>query len=88
MAYDIRKTVTTSFKETIDNLKAELQKQGFGVITEIDLKSKFKEKLSKEFRNYSILGACNPALAYEAVQKDSHIGVMLPCNVLVQEHEN
>ena len=58
------------------------------MITEIDLKSKFKEKLSKEFRNYSILGACNPALAYEAVQKDSHIGVMLPCNVLVQEHEN
>jgi uncharacterized protein (DUF302 family) len=88
MAYDISKTVETSFEETVDHMTSELQHEGFGIITEIDLKAKFKEKLSKEFRNYKILGACNPALAYEAIQKESHIGVMLPCNVLVQEHEN
>ena len=54
----------------------------------VNLKSKFKEKLDKDFRNYKILGACNPKLAYEAIQNESHIGVMLPCNVLVQEHED
>lgn len=88
MAYDISKIVKTSFQETVDRVTSELQQEGFGIITEIDLKSKFKEKLSKDFRNYTILGACNPKLAFDAVQKESHIGVMLPCNVLVQEHEN
>ena len=88
MAYEISKTVDGSFQETIDHLTAELQQQGFGIITEIDLKAKFKEKLGKDFRNYKILGACNPALAFDAIQRDSHIGVMLPCNVLIQEHEN
>lgn len=88
MAYDISKTVETSFEETVDHITTELQNEGFGIITEIDLKSKFKEKLSKDFRNYKILGACNPKIAFEAIQKESHIGVMLPCNVLVQEHEN
>ena len=88
MTYDISKTVTTSFNETVDRITSELQKEGFGIITEIDLRSKFKEKLGKDFRNYKILGACNPKLAFEAVQKESHIGVMLPCNVLVQEHDN
>lgn len=87
MAYDISKIVKTHFDETVDRVISELQKEGFGIITEIDLKSKFSEKLGKDFRNYKILGACNPKLAFEAVQKDSHIGVMLPCNVLVQEHE-
>lgn len=87
MTYDISKTVSTSFNETVERVAFELQKEGFGIITEIDLKAKFSEKLGKEFRNYKILGACNPKLAFEAVQKESHIGVMLPCNVLVQEHE-
>jgi len=88
MAYDISKTVNTSFQETIDHVTSELQEEGFGIITSIDLKSKFKEKLGKDFRNYTILGACSPKLAFEAIQKESHIGVMLPCNVLIQEHEN
>lgn len=88
MTYTISKSVTTSFDETVNRVTSELQKEGFGIITEIDLKSKFREKLGKDFRNYKILGACNPKLAFEAVQKESHIGVMLPCNVLVQEHEN
>lgn len=88
MRYDISKSVRTPFNETVERVTSELQKEGFGIITEIDLKSKFNEKLGKDFRNYKILGACNPKLAFEAVQKESHIGVMLPCNVLVQEHEN
>jgi uncharacterized protein (DUF302 family) len=88
MDYDISRMVTTSFEDTIDHLTSELKKEGFGILTEIDLQAKFKEKLNKEFRKYKILGACNPALAYEAVQTDHHIGVMLPCNILVQEHEN
>lgn len=88
MDYAISKTVNTNFQDTISRLTSELTNEGFGIITEIDLKAKFKEKLKKDFRNYMILGACNPALAYEAIQKESHIGVMLPCNVLVQEHEN
>lgn len=72
----------------MNRVTSELQKEGFGIITEIDLRSKFREKLGKDFRNYKILGACNPKLAYEAIQKESHIGVMLPCNLLVQEHED
>ena len=88
MDYAISKSVTMSFNDTVNRVSSELQKEGFGIITEIDLKSKFREKLGKDFRKYTILGACNPKLAYEAIQKESHIGVMLPCNVLVQEHED
>jgi uncharacterized protein (DUF302 family) len=88
MDYAISKSVTMSFNDTVNRVSSELQKEGFGIITEIDLKSKFREKLGKDFRNYTILGACNPKLAYEAIEKESHIGVMLPCNVLVQEHED
>lgn len=86
MTYEISKKVTGSFSEIVNRVTSELQKEGFGIITEIDLKAKFSEKLGKDFRNYKILGACNPKLAYEAIEKESHIGVMLPCNVLVQEH--
>lgn len=88
MNYEISKRVNTKFDETIIQVTEELKKQGFGVITEIDLKSKFAEKLNKSFRNYKILGACNPKLAYEAIQKESRIGVMLPCNIVVQEYED
>ena len=86
MSYNISKQVSGSFKDTINKVTAELKKEGFGIITEVDLKDKFKEKLNLDFRNYTILGACNPRLAYEAVQQEDKIGVMLPCNVLVQEH--
>jgi uncharacterized protein (DUF302 family) len=65
-----------------------LANRGFGIITTIDLKSVFKNKLNVDFRNYIILGACNPDFAYKAVSMESHIGVMLPCNIVVQQHEN
>lgn len=88
MNYTISKKVNKDFQQAIKEVTAELQKEGFGIITEVDLKGKFKDKLQVDFRNYTILGACNPALAYKAIQQEPGIGVMLPCNVLVQEHEN
>ncbi|OQP66574.1 hypothetical protein A3860_13925 [Niastella vici] len=88
MNYNISKKLQISFQEAINKVTDELKKEGFGIITEIDLKEKFKEKIGVDFRRYTILGACNPKLAYEAVQLEDKIGVMLPCNILVQEHEN
>lgn len=88
MNYSINKRVSYDFDKAVATVSAELKKEGFGVITEIDLKEKFKEKLNVDFRNYKILGACNPALAYKAIQMEPAIGVMLPCNVLVQETED
>lgn len=87
MNYHFSKKTTASFQEAISDIRAALQNEGFGIISEIDLKEKFKEKLQVDFRNYTILGACNPKLAYQAIGQDDKIGVMLPCNVLVQEHE-
>lgn len=88
MDFTINKKVNSSFNDTIKIVTEELKKEGFGVLTEIDLKDKFKEKLGIDFHNYTILGACNPALAYKAVQIEPNIGAMLPCNVLVQEKPN
>jgi uncharacterized protein (DUF302 family) len=85
MSYYIRKKLGGSFEKTVDELKEELKKEGFGVISEIDLREKFKEKLGVNFRKYTILGACNPKLAYDAIEHEPNIGVMLPCNILVQE---
>jgi uncharacterized protein (DUF302 family) len=76
------------FKEAVEKITASLKEQGFGIITTIDLKSIFKTKSGIDFRDYMILGACNPDFAYKAVTLESHIGVMLPCNVVVQAHEN
>lgn len=87
MNYNISKKINKSFTEVINSVSEALKKEGFGIISQVDLKDKFKEKLDIDFRNYTILGACNPALAYKAVQLEDKIGVMLPCNVLVQEHE-
>lgn len=86
MSYNISKKVKSGFDKTIYRVTEELKKEGFGIITEVDLREKFKEKLDVDFRNYTILGACNPKLAYEAVQQEDKIGIMLPCNILVQEH--
>jgi uncharacterized protein (DUF302 family) len=86
MNYTISKKLSKGFDEAVQKLKEALQEEGFGVITEVDLKEKFKDKLNVDFRRYTIFGACNPALAYEAVQLEPTIGVMLPCNVLVQEN--
>ena len=88
MAYNLTKLVGYSFQEALEKTKTVLSNEGFGVISEIDLKEKFKEKLDLDFREYKILGACNPKLAYQAIEQEDKIGVLLPCNVLVQEHEN
>ncbi|AEV97215.1 hypothetical protein A4D02_17385 [Niastella koreensis] len=88
MNYNISKKLQIGFQEAINKVTDELKKEGFGIITVIDLKEKFKEKVGVDFRRYTILGACNPKIAYEAVQLEDKIGVMLPCNILVQEHEN
>jgi len=85
MDYYFNKTVEGTFEEirekTIDSLKAE----GFGVLTEIDVKETLKKKLDVDFRKYAILGACNPPFAYKALQAEDKIGLMLPCNVIIQE---
>ena len=78
----------TPFQTTVDKITENLKQQGFGIITTIDVKNTFKEKLGIDFRNYRILGVCNPQYAHKAISLESHIGVMLPCNVVIQEHEN
>ncbi|MFW6370197.1 MAG: DUF302 domain-containing protein [Bacteroidota bacterium] len=77
-----------SFKEVYDAVKERLTKEGFGIPTEVNLKDVFKMKLDVDFKNYVILGACNPSSALKAVQSEKNIGVLLPCSVVVQEHEN
>lgn len=79
---------TTNFEEAIVSLTESLKAEGFGVITTIDMRSTFKKKLDVDFRNYTILGACHPNSAYKAVSSEPNIGVFLPCNVIVQQHEN
>ena len=78
MSYHNTKTVTTNFEDTIAKVTEELKKEGFGVLTEIDVKETLKRKLDVDFRNYTILGACNPPLAYKALSEEENIGVMLP----------
>ena len=85
MSYYFNKTVAMSFDEAVDRVKAELKKDGFGVLTEIDVRKTLHEKLGVEFRPYRILGACNPAYAYKALTAEDKIGTMLPCSVIVQE---
>jgi len=81
-------TSKKSFEEVVTKITENLQKQGFGIITSIDMKDTLKKKLGINFRNYRILGACNPEFAYKVISLNSQIGLMLPCNILVQEHEN
>lgn len=88
MSYHFSKKTDLSFNEAIDRTTAILKEEGFGVLTEIDIKETLKKKLDVDFRNYRILGACNPPLAHKALTAEEHIGLMLPCNVIVQEHEN
>ncbi|AFL79694.1 hypothetical protein Aeqsu_0166 [Aequorivita sublithincola DSM 14238] len=89
MNYYISTTLkNTSFKEAIEKTTAALKKEGFGVLTEIDIKATLKNKLDADFYNYTILGACNPEMAHQALQSENKIGTMLPCNVIVQERES
>ncbi|HYX05467.1 MAG TPA: DUF302 domain-containing protein [Bacteroidales bacterium] len=88
MKYYIEKTTNYSFEEAVDKTTEELKKEGFGVLSEINIHEKLNEKLGVDFRKYKILGACNPPNAYKALQQENKIGTMLPCNVIVQELEN
>ena len=83
--YGFSKTVPLSYDEAIVKTTAALKEQGFGVLCEIDIKEKLKEKLGVDFRRYTILGACNPPLAYKTLQEEINIGLLLPCNVIVYE---
>ena len=85
MSYYFSKTIDTGFEQAVANVTEKLKAEGFGILTEIDVKSTLKKKLDVDFRNYRILGACNPPFAYEALQAEDKIGTMLPCNVIVQE---
>lgn len=89
MSYYFTKTLKgKSFGEVLELVTSELKNEGFGLITEIDMKETLKNKIGVDFKNYRILGACNPHFAYKALQKEDKIGVFLPCNVIVEEHEN
>jgi uncharacterized protein (DUF302 family) len=85
MAYYFTKIVARSFDETLAKLTDESKKEGFGILTEIDVKETLKKKLNVDFRQYKILGTCNPSFAYRALQAEDKIGILLPCNVIIQE---
>ncbi|WP_026709228.1 DUF302 domain-containing protein [Flavobacterium frigidarium] len=88
MKYYISKKINTNFEQAVHLVTESLKKEGFGILTEINLQEKLKEKLDVDFRKYKILGACNPAYAYKAIQQEDKIGTMLPCSVIVQELGN
>ena len=88
MSYYFNKIINCSFQEAIDKATNELKKEGFGIITEINVTDTFKKKLDVDFRNYRILGACSPKHAYRAMLSEDKIGTMLPCNVIVQQIES
>jgi uncharacterized protein (DUF302 family) len=85
MSYYFSKTLGISFDEAVARVTEHLKKEGFGILTEIDVKETIKKKLNLDFRKYKILGACNPPFAHRALQVEDKIGTMLPCNVIVQE---
>jgi uncharacterized protein (DUF302 family) len=87
MDYGYRKKVDIPYEDAVGRTKEELQKEGFGVLTEIDVKATLKKKLDVDFDNYIILGACNPPFAWEALKNERDIGLLLPCNVIVYEAE-
>lgn len=86
MTYHFSKVLAMPFEQAVSEVTDALKKEGFGILTEIDVRETMKKKLEAEFRNYKILGACNPSLAYQALQAEDKIGTMLPCNVIVQQH--
>lgn len=88
MAYQISKVSNLDFKSALMKLKEEMKKEGFGVLTEIDIKKTLKEKLDVDYEDYVIVGACNPPFAYKALQAEKEIGLMLPCNIIVYTKGN
>ena len=85
MSYYFARTIKASFEDAVSRTREALKAEGFGVITEIDVQKTLKSKIDVDFRPYLILGACNPAMAYEALQVEDKVGTMLPCNVVVQQ---
>lgn len=88
MKYYISKHLNSSFESAVEKVKESLKTEGFGVLCEINIQEKLKEKLGVDFRKYTILGACNPSYAHKALIVEDKIGTMLPCNVIVQERNN
>lgn len=88
MSYHFSTTIHLPFDDALSVVTEVLKRHGFGILTEIDVKQTLKKKLDVEFRPYRILGACNPEMAHRALQAEDKIGTMLPCNVLVQQHED
>ena len=86
MSYYFSTTLKTPFEDAFSGVMEALKKEGFGILTDIDVKATLKKKLDVDFKNYRILGACNPPFAYQALQAEDKIGTMLPCNVIVQEN--
>ena len=88
MSYYFSKIVNEDFDKAIEKVTSKLKEEGFGVLTEIDVKATLKKKLDVDFKKYKILGACNPPFAYKALQSEDKIGIMLPCNVVVEENND
>lgn len=88
MKYGFSKSVDLPYEQAIDKITVELKKEGFGVLTTIDVKDTLKKKIDVDFKKYTILGACNPPLAHRSLQTEEEIGLLLPCNVIVYEKEN
>jgi uncharacterized protein (DUF302 family) len=88
MSYYFNKIVDMNFDDAISKVTQELKKEGFGILTEIDVAATLKKKIDVDFRKYRILGACNPSFAYKALLAEDKIGTMLPCSVIVQERED
>ena len=88
MSYYFNKTIASDFESVKKNVIAELEKEGFGILTEVDVKATYKKKLDIDFRKYQILGACSPKFAHKAIEAEDKIGTMLPCNVIIQELED
>lgn len=87
-SYAFSKSLNTPFENTLEKVTQDLQKEGFGILTEIDVKETLKKKLDVDFRKYKILGACNPPYAHQALQNEEQIGLMLPCNIIVYESDH
>jgi len=88
MQYGFSKTVDMSYEQAIEKVTSELKKEGFGVLTFIDVKETLKQKINVDFKKYAILGACNPPIAHKALQAEEELGLLLPCNVIVYEKDD